>query len=371
MNDCLLPTENCLRAPAPAAPPPSEGAGGRCSFLLGKTLSELTAVAEQAGLPAFAGKQMADWLYRKKVATIAEMSNLPKAARAALSAQYEVGGFAPVKVQRSQDGVKKYLFPTLSGNFIETVMIPEAERATLCVSSQAGCRMGCRFCMTARQGFQANLSAGEIIAQFSRSEECGHLTNAVYMGMGEPLDNIDEVLKSLEILTAPWGWAWSPRRITVSTIGVLPSLRRFLDESRCHVAVSLHDPFAAGRQELMPMQKAWPLSGVIALLKQYDFSGQRRVSFEYILFAGVNDSPRHASELAGLLRGLECRVNLIRFHPIPGSPLRPAGEAQLEQFKNHLLRQGLLTTICASRGQDISAACGLLSTEGREGITKN
>ncbi|MDR2359370.1 MAG: 23S rRNA (adenine(2503)-C(2))-methyltransferase RlmN [Prevotellaceae bacterium] len=332
------------------------------SFLLGKTLPELAAVAIQAGLPPFAGKQLADWLYKKNITTIAEMSNLSKTAREALSKQYEAGGFAPAEVQCSQDGTKKYLFPTISGHFIETVMIPEAERTTLCVSSQAGCRMGCRFCMTARQGFQANLSAGEIIAQFCRVDECGQLTNAVYMGMGEPMDNIDEVLKSLEILTAPWGWAWSPRRITVSTIGVLPAMQRLLDESRCHVAVSLHNPFDAERQVLMPMQKAWPLADVIALLKKYDFTGQRRVSFEYILFAGVNDSPRHANELARLLQGLECRVNLIRFHAISGVPLQPASEMQLEKFKNHLNRKGLLTTVRASRGQDISAACGLLST---------
>jgi 23S rRNA (adenine2503-C2)-methyltransferase len=331
-------------------------------ILLGKTLSELTAVATQSGLPPFVGRQMADWLYRKKVTAIDEMRNLSKAARAVLNEQYEVGGFAPAEVLQSNDGTKKYLFPTRSGHFIETVMIPEAERATLCVSSQAGCRMGCRFCMTARQGWQANLPAGEIIAQFSRSDERDRLTNAVYMGMGEPMDNLDEVLKSLEILTAPWGWAWSPRRITVSTIGALPALQRFLDESSCHLAVSLHHPFDAGRRELMPMQKAWPLADVMVLLKKYDFTGQRRVSFEYILFAGVNDSPHHANELVRLLQGLECRVNLIRFHAIPDSPLRPAGEIQTEKFKNYLNKKGVLTTVRASRGQDILAACGLLST---------
>jgi 23S rRNA (adenine2503-C2)-methyltransferase len=216
--------------------------------------------------------------------------------------------------------------------------------------------------MTARQGFQANLTAGEIIAQFSRTDECEQLTNAVYMGMGEPMDNLDEVLKSLEILTAPWGWAWSPRRITVSTIGVLPAIQCFLDESHCHVAVSLHNPFDVERRELLPMQKAWALADVVALLKKYDFSGQRRVSFEYILFAGVNDSPRHARELVKLLRGLECRINLIRFHSIPDSPLQPASEMQLENFKNFLNGKGLLTTARASRGEDILAACGLLST---------
>ncbi|MDR1680981.1 MAG: 23S rRNA (adenine(2503)-C(2))-methyltransferase RlmN [Prevotellaceae bacterium] len=331
-------------------------------FLIGKTLTELTAVAAQAGLPPYAGKQMADWLYRKKVTTIAAMSNLPKAAREALNREYEAGGFVPAAVQQSTDGTKKYLFPTVSGHFIETVMIPEAARATVCVSSQAGCRMGCRFCMTARQGFEANLSAGEILAQFHRIDESDRLTNAVYMGMGEPMDNLDEVLKSLHILTAPWGWAWSPHRITVSTIGITPAVGRFLDGCNCHLAISLHNPFDAERRTLMPMQKAWPIADLIGDLRTRDFSGQRRVSFEYILFAGFNDSRRHADEMARLLHGLECRINLIRFHPLPDSPLRPASDGQLVQFRDRLSQKGLLVTIRASRGEDIMAACGLLST---------
>lgn len=334
-------------------------------WLLGKTLDELTTLAVQEGLPSFVGRQMADWLYRKKAPPIAAMTNLSKTARTALSRKFETGGAAPAGVQQSTDGTKKYLFPTLAGHFIETVMIPDAARATLCVSSQAGCRMGCRFCMTGRQGFQANLTAGEILAQFLRVAESERLTNAVYMGMGEPLDNLEEVLKSLHILTAPWGWAWSPRRITVSTIGVVPALRRLLDESECRLAVSLHNPFDAERQSLMPAQKAWPIADVVRLLREYDFTGQRRVSFEYILFAGLNDARRHVNELAALLRGLECRINLIRFHPIPGSPLIPASDELTEQFRNRLAQKGLLATVRASRGQDIQAACGLLSTKER------
>jgi 23S rRNA (adenine2503-C2)-methyltransferase len=338
-------------------------------LLLGKTQDELSAIALRLGLPAFVGKQMADWLYRKKVTAIADMRNLSKTAQALLSEHFAVGGLAPVKVQQSGDGTRKYLFPTLSGHFIETVMIPDEDRrATLCVSSQAGCRMGCRFCMTARQGFQGNLTAGEIIGQFMRVEETGRLTNAVYMGMGEPLDNLNEVLKSLEILTAPWGWGWSPRRITVSTIGVLPALQGFLDKSQCHLAVSLHNPFDSERQALMPMQKASPLLDIIALIKKYDFTGQRRVSFEYILFDGLNDTPRHAEATARLLRGLECRMNLLRFHAIPDSPLRPSPEARIDLFRNILQKQGVLTTIRASRGEDILAACGLLSAGGEAAL---
>ncbi len=321
---------------------------------------------KELGLPAFTGKQIADWLYKKHAATIDEMTNLSKAARQLLNEKFTVGGSAPLTVQASADGTRKYLFPLAGGQCVETVMIPEADRATLCVSSQAGCRMGCRFCMTARQGFQAQLTAGEIISQFRNVPERDRLTNAVYMGMGEPMDNLDNVLKSLEILTAPWGFGWSPRRITVSSIGVLPALQRFLDESECHLAISLHNPFDGERAELMPMQKAWPLEQVMELIRQYDWTGQRRVSFEYILFDRRNDSPRHAAALAKLLQGLECRVNLIRFHAIPDSPLLPALESRVEKFKNALMSKGIVTTVRASRGEDIMAACGLLSTKTRD-----
>ncbi|MDR2448645.1 MAG: 23S rRNA (adenine(2503)-C(2))-methyltransferase RlmN [Prevotellaceae bacterium] len=331
--------------------------------LLGKTLAELVALAKDFGWPAFAGSQIADWLYKKHATDVNEMTNLSKIVRTQLCEKFEVGNKTPAAAQTSKDGARKYLFPTCGGQAVETVMIPEANRATLCVSSQVGCRMGCRFCMTARQGFHANLAAGEMINQFRSVEERDALTNAVFMGMGEPMDNVDELLKSLQILTAPWGFAWSPRRITVSTIGIVPAMKRFLEESECHLAVSLHNPFDGERQELMPIQKACPLQDVMNVIRQYDFSGQRRVSFEYILFDRWNDSPRHVDELAALLQGLECRVNLIRFHAIPHSALRPSPDSVVERFKNLLLRKGVMTTVRASRGQDIMAACGLLSTK--------
>jgi len=331
--------------------------------LLGKTLDELTALVKDLGLPTFTGKQLADWLYKKHVKTIDEMTNLSKAARTLLNEQFQVGCRNYSMVQNSADGTRKYLFPTSKHLSVEAVMIPEAERATLCVSSQVGCRMGCRFCMTGRQGFRANLNAGEIINQFRSIDEREQLTNAVYMGMGEPLDNLDNVLKSIAILTATWGFGWSPRRITLSTIGILPALRRFLDESECHLAISLHTPFDEERQELLPMQKAYPLEEVLSLVRQYDWRGQRRISFEYILFDRLNDSSKHAVALAKMLERLECRVNLIRFHTIPDSPLLPALESNVEKFKNILMNKGIMTTIRASRGEDILAACGLLSTK--------
>ncbi|MBO6096541.1 MAG: radical SAM protein, partial [Bacteroidales bacterium] len=283
--------------------------------LLGKTPEELKEIAVEAGLPAFAGKQMAQWLYQKRVKSIEEMTNLSKQGREALSQRYEVGMIAPIDVQTSQDGTRKYLFPVqcqvgsqVENSCVEAVMIPDEDRKTLCVSSQAGCKMACKFCMTGRQGFHGNLDAADILSQYFAIEEAGELTNTVFMGMGEPLDNWENVKRVIEILTAPWGLAWSPKRITLSTIGVLPNLKRFLDESKCHLAVSLHNPFPEEREQMMPVQKAWSETEVVRLIKQYDFTGQRRVSFEYTVFHGWNDTPRHAEELVRLLRHLECRV---------------------------------------------------------------
>ncbi len=332
--------------------------------LLGKTPEELKEIALAAGLPAFAGKQMAQWLYVRRSSSISQMTNLSLAGREALSREWEVGREAPLQVQTSSDGTRKYLFPvggTPASGAIEAVLIPDQGRNTLCVSSQAGCKMGCKFCMTGRQGFHGNLSAADILNQFFSIEEAGEVTNAVFMGMGEPLDNWDQVKRVLEVLTAPWGLAWSPKRITLSTIGVLPRLKEYLEQSRCHLAVSLHNPFGEERAALMPVQKAWPLEEVVHLVRQYDFTGQRRVSFEYTVFSGWNDTPRHADALLHLLQGLECRVNLIRFHRIPDFPYGPAPQQQMEAFRDRLSRGGITATIRASRGEDILAACGLLA----------
>lgn len=334
--------------------------------LLGLTLEELKLVVKEIGLPQFAARQIADWLYKKQVREIDRMTNLSKAARAALQEKYTVGTVDFVDLQCSSDGTKKYLFPFCSGDggkkfFIESVMIPDGDRSTLCVSSQAGCKMSCRFCMTGRQGFHGNLETADIISQFVSVEEHDRLTNAVFMGMGEPLDNTDNVLKAIEILTADWGMGWSPKRITLSSIGVMPSLKRFLDSVKVHLAISLHDPFPDERLALVPMEKAFPIEETIALIKQYDFTGQRRVSFEYTMFNRVNDTKAHADALVRMLKGLECRVNLIRFHAIPDSELSPSPMKVIEQFRDRLNALGVTATIRASRGEDILAACGMLS----------
>ena len=340
--------------------------------LLGMNLSELEALCKAQGLPRFAAKQMADWLYKKKVRDISQMTNLSKAAREKLAESCEVGASEAAGCITSTDGTKKYAFPTAGGRFVEAVMIPDGDRATLCVSCQAGCKMGCKFCMTGRQGFHGNLTAAEIISQFISIDESDSLTNAVFMGMGEPLDNWDNVSKTIEILTADWGFAWSPKRITLSTIGITDKLKAFLDGTKCHLAVSLHNPFPEERQQLMPAQHRHDIRDVIALIKKYDFSGQRRDSFEYTMFAGVNDDKRHADGVIALLKGIPCRVNLIRFHKIPDSELATCPGEIMELFEQRLSKAGITTTIRASRGEDILAACGMLAGKVSEnGATGN
>ena len=331
--------------------------------LFGKTLVELEEVAAESGLPKYTARQIADWLYKKDISSIDEMSNLSKKTRELLSNKYELGLIPPSKVQESADGTRKYLFPTCQHKFIETVMIPERDRKTVCVSSQVGCKMGCMFCFTAKQGFQGQLSAGEIVNQIKSIKEAGEITNIVYMGMGEPFDNLEQVLKSIEILTSSWGFAMSQRRITVSTIGIIPGIITFLEKSEAHLAVSLHTPFSNERQKLMPVQAAYAIDDVIVEIKRRNFDRQRRISFEYIMFENLNDSPQHVKELAKLLNGLNCQINLIRFHPVPEIPLKSSSDKAIQDFKDALNRKGILTTVRASRGQDIYAACGLLSTK--------
>lgn len=338
----------------------------RYEYLYGQTLSQLEAFCNRLEMPRFAAKQIARWLYDKHATTIEAMSDLSVRHRALLAETYEVGFTSPEKVSISADGTKKYLYRTSQNHFIESAYIPDGDRATLCISSQAGCRMGCRFCATGRQGLQHSLSTNEILNQIGSLPERERLTNVVFMGMGEPLDNLDSLLPTLEILTSAWGFGWSPTRITVSTAGVASRLERFLDATQVHLAVSLHNPFPHERAEIMPVEKAWPIREVVEILRRYDFTHQRRVSFEYIVMSGLNDSPRHIRELCRLLDGIKCRINLIRFHKIPGSPYFSPDDRAMIAFRDALTAKGIHTTIRTSRGEDIQAACGLLSTAQNE-----
>ena len=334
--------------------------------LVGKTLEELQLVADACGMPRFAAKQMAQWLYVRRVTEIDAMTNISKAHRARLAETYDVGYYPPKHAMQSVDGTAKYLYDVGATSGVEAVYIPDRERATLCVSSQVGCKMNCYFCMTGKQGFTRNLTAHEIINQIVSVPRSETLTNLVFMGMGEPLDNLEELLKALRILTEPWGMAWSPRRITVSTIGYKPSLRRFIEECNCHLALSLHAPYPEQRGEVMPVEKAFPITELLAMLREYDWSHQRRLSFEYIVFRDYNDSLRHADALVRLLSGLPCRINLIRFHAIPGVDLKTSDISVIEAFRDRLNEKGVTATIRASRGEDIFAACGMLSTAAKK-----
>lgn len=339
--------------------------------LLGMTLAELQTVVRNLGMPKFSAKQIASWLYDKRVNSIDEMSNLSLKHREALKEAFEIGDSAPVDAMHSSDGTIKYLYRVGENHFVEAVYIPDEDRATLCVSSQVGCKMNCKFCMTGKQGFTTSLTANQIVNQINSLPERDKLTNIVLMGMGEPLDNLDEVLKALEVLTSSYGYGSSPKRITVSTVGLRKGLKRFIEESDCHLAISIHSPVPSQRADLMPAERGYSITEMVDLLKNYDFSKQRRLSFEYIVFKGVNDSLIYAKELVKLLRGLDCRMNLIRFHAIPGVELEGADMETMTVFRDYLTSHGLFSTIRSSRGEDIFAACGMLSTAKQEENNKN
>jgi len=338
--------------------------------LVGLTLAELQQVAVNVGMPMFAAKQMADWLYVKQVSSIDQMTNISLKLRERLSAEYEIALAAPAHKAASADGTIKYLFPVDNGHFVEAVYIPDDDRATLCISSQVGCKMGCVFCMTGRQHYTASLTAGEILNQILSLPEKKSLTNVVFMGMGEPLDNLKNVLAVQEVMTSAWGFGWSPKRITISTVGLRRELKQLIEGCECHIAVSLHAPTPEKRRELIPAEKAFSMTEMLEVLRRYDFSHQRRLSFEYTMFDGVNDSVDDARLLVKALNGLSCRVNLIRFHAIPDSPLRPVPEERMIEFRDWLTAHGAFATIRASRGEDIWAACGMLSTAANENSQK-
>ena len=332
-------------------------------LLLGKSLSEIENIVSLFDAPKYRAKQIANWLYIRKVKTIDDMSDLPAMLRSKMKQDgYEVGRSAPYEMLKSSDGTEKYLFKTVDGGFVETVYIPDRDRATVCVSCQVGCKMNCLFCQTGKQGFHGNLTASDILNQIFSLVNSDKVTNVVFMGQGEPFDNLDNVMSALNVLTSSWGMAWSPKRITVSTVGLKKNLKRFLDESDCHLAISLHSPYHKQRLELMPAERQFTIEEIVNLLRGYDFSHQRRLSFEYIMFSGLNDGLNDAKELVKLLHGLECRVNLIRFHKIPNVELYGCEHETMIRFRDYLTNHGVFTTIRASRGEDIFAACGLLST---------
>lgn len=331
--------------------------------LTGMTLADLEEFVLSLKMPRFRARQLADWIYKKDVADIDELTNFSKKDRELLKEKAEIKRLLPSKEFLSKDGTKKYLYILDSWKSIEVAYIPEERRNTLCISSQVGCRMGCRFCMTDKQSLQRSLSAYEIINQILSLPERDKLTNIVLMGMGEPLDNYDEVKKALDILTSSWGLEMSPHKITLSTVGLVPKLKRFLEERECNLALSIHNPISEERANFMPIEKGYKLQEVIDVIREYNLPKKRKFSVEYIVFKDLNDSIRHIKALVKLLHGVRVKVNLIHYHAIPGEGFQGVDQSKMEWFRDELKKRGIQTTIRKSRGQDIDAACGLLSTK--------
>ncbi|MBR1882212.1 MAG: 23S rRNA (adenine(2503)-C(2))-methyltransferase RlmN [Muribaculaceae bacterium] len=330
--------------------------------LAGMTLEDLYEVVKELEMPRFTAKQLAEWIYQKKVKTFDEMLNISKANRQRLAQEYCVGLNYPAESLRSADGTVKYLFDVGDGKAIETVYIPDEDRSTLCISSQKGCRMNCYFCMTGRQGYHGNLTANQIINQVLSVPQSDQLTNVVFMGMGEPLDNLEEVMRVIAILTEPWGLGWSPKRVTVSTVGKKPELKTLVEKTNVHIAVSVHNAVREERQSLMPLEKIYQIKDVLEMLGHYDFAHQRRLSVEYIMWQWFNDDIAHADALREILPNEHVRVNLIRYHKIPEIPkLRTSSDERMTQFRDYLNAHGVICTIRRSRGEDIGAACGMLA----------
>ena len=335
--------------------------------MAGMTIEELQDAVTGLGMPRFVAKQLAGWIYQKRVTDFEQMLNISKSNRELLASHYCVGLYPPSQAVNSDDGTIKYLFDAGDGKAVESVYIPEDDRATLCISSQKGCRMNCYFCMTGRQGFHGNLTSNQIINQVLSIPNNETLTNVVFMGMGEPLDNLDEVMRVIAILTEPWGLAWSPKRVTVSTVGKLPELKILCEQTNVHIAVSVHNAVQEERSSMMPIERISPIERVMETLSNYDFAHQRRLSVEYICWQWFNDDIPHAEKLRELLPNEHVRVNLIRYHMIPGiEKLRTSSDERMTYFRDYLNSKGVTCTIRRSRGEDIAAACGMLAGKVRK-----
>ncbi len=320
------------------------------------------------GHTAFRARQILRWLYRHGTTSFAGMSDVSVALRERLATVFSIGRLARVRTSAAADGTRKYLFGLADGRRIESVLIPAQGRNTLCISSQFGCAMGCQFCATARMRPVRNLTAGEIVAQVwevQRGLDADQqLTNVVFMGMGEPLANYDQVVKAIEVLTAEWGLNFSPRRVTVSTVGLVPQMQRLLDETRVNLTVSLSATTDELRARLMPVNSRYPLGQLLDACRSLPARSRRRLTFAYTMLAGVNDGLTDARRLVKLLHGIPAKVNLIPFNAFPGSDFASSPRLHIDRFRQLLLDKGVLATIRESRGQDVLAACGQLATQG-------
>ena len=337
------------------------------------TQAKLIAFAESMGQPGFRGKQLLPWIYRPGVTAFAQMTDLAKSFRALLEKTAFISRFTESMTQCSQDGAVKFAFRLADGQIIESVLIPEEDRQTLCISTQAGCAMGCRFCMTGTMGFTRNLTTAEIINQvcavrdWTIDQQHAPLTNIVFMGMGEPLANLNNLLDAIAILTEQRGLDFSNRRITVSTCGLVPQMKLLGEQTDVNLAVSLHAADDRTRAALMPINQRYPLADLIDACRTYRQKRRKRIMFEYTLFAGINDSDADAGQLAQLLRPVPCKINLLAVNPITGGQFRSPDFARVLRFQQILRNEGYTVFIRQSRGEDIAAACGQLAGQGWQG----
>jgi 23S rRNA (adenine2503-C2)-methyltransferase len=329
------------------------------------TLEQLESWVLELGEKPFRARQLFRHLYARNVSSWDECTDLSRSFRSRLEFASTLDAVEVERVDEAPDGTRKYLFRLHDGNFVESVLIPDPQRCTLCVSSQAGCALGCKFCLTGAMGFIRNLETAEIVDQVChglRDPKFGpQLNSLVFMGMGEPLANYDRVLRAIRIITDPNGLMFSHRRVTLSTVGLIPELRRLGMETAVNLAVSIHAPDDKLRDELMPINRKYPLAALMNCLRDYPLAPRKRITFEYILLDGVNDSPRQAKQLVKLLDGVRSKVNLIAFNPHPGSIYRCPPRETILQFQDVLRKANLTAIIRKSRGNEIGAACGQLA----------
>ncbi len=331
------------------------------------TPAALRAWMAAQGQPGYRAEQILRWVYGEGAGSFAEMTNISRPLRLRLASDFALPRLEPSRIDRSRDGTRKLLFLLDEATAVETVIIPDPPRLTICISSQAGCAMGCGFCATARLGLLRQLSADEIVGQVlaARAQLEGEerITNLVFMGMGEPLHNFDEVVRAIGTLTAPWGMNLSPRRITVSTVGLVPQMRRLIGETKVNLAVSLTATTDALRSRLMPVNRRYALDELLRACRELPLPQRKRITFEYVLLAGVNDTPTDAARLVRLLHGIRCKVNLIPFNPFPGSGFAPPADDVVRAFRDRLDAAHVHASVRTHRGRDVSAACGQLAAE--------
>lgn len=329
--------------------------------IAGSDLSDIEALLGSLGVDAGYARRLLYWIYRRGIKSFDEINDIPAKVLHILSENYVTGLISPVMSEVSVDGSIKYLFSGSRGLNHETVWLPDGKRSTVCVSAQSGCRMGCRFCATGRNGWGGNLTAGEIVNQVVSLPHV--VTHIVLMGMGEPGDNIDEVLKACRIFTAEWGLAAGRSKVTVSTVGVTPSVMRLLDETECNITLSLHSPFPEERREVIPAEARWPFAETLDLLMRYENRRKRRFTVAYVMIEGRNDTGRHLDEMKRLLSGTAIRVNLLPYHPVAGDDARSSENSVMMRFKHELVTSGISASVRKSRGGDIYAACGMLAAK--------